>query len=134
MKFTLEETIKNHREMWLWISQKIMEDAKHGIAREIECYKRSYRLNILGTRYPIRNDCFCCHYVTRTARTGCDGCPFYWNNRKEERLCCSRKSYYNMLIFRLHKMVNDGVEYEEAKKCATLAYKIAMLPVREENK
>lgn len=132
MKFTLEETIRNHREMWLWISKKIMEDAKHGIAREIECYKRSYRAIVLKTKSYIRNDCFCCHYVTWTTRIGCDSCPFYWNNRKGEIRCYNKKSYYYILMCRLHKMVDDGAEYEEAKKCATLAYKIAMLPVREQ--
>lgn len=134
MKFTLEETIRNHREMWLWISQKIMEDAKHGIARTIECYKRSYKINVMKTREYIRGDCFCCHYSRFVVKIGCDGCPLYWNNRKTEDRCYKQRGYYCMLTCRLDKMVNDGVEYEEAKKCATLAYKIAMLPVREENK
>lgn len=129
--FTLEKTIENHRNMWTWISKKIMEDAKRGISREIECYKRSYKINVLKTRYPIRNDCFCCHYATWTTRTGCDSCPFYWNNRKEEMRCYHQKSYYYMLVCRLHKMVNSGLEYEQAKKCAILAYKIAMLPIKE---
>lgn len=29
-------------------------------------------------------------------------------------------------------MVEDGISYKDAKRCATLAYKIAMLPIREE--
>lgn len=131
MRFTLEETIRNHREMWLWISQKIMEDAKHGIVRAIECYKRSYKINVMKTREFMRSDCFCCHYSQVTERNYCNSCPLYWNNRKTADRCYRQRSYYCILTCSLDKMVNDGVEYKEAKKCATLAYKIAMLPVKE---
>lgn len=130
MKFTFEETIRNHRDMWLWISQKIMEDAKHGIARAIECYKRSYKINVMNTREFIRGDCFCCHYSQVVVKNGCNSCPFYWNDDKTEKRCHGRKSYYCLLIFKMNNMINNGLSYKEAKKCATLAYKIAMLPVR----
>lgn len=130
MKFTFEETIKNHRKMWLWISQKIMEDAKHGITRAIECYKRSYKINVMNTREFIRCDCFCCHYSQVTVKNGCNSCPFYWNYEKTEERCHGRKSYYCLLVFKMNNMINNGLCYKEAKKCATLAYKIAMLPVR----
>lgn len=132
MKFTFEETIRNHREMWLWISQKIMEDAKHGIARAVECYKRSYKINVMKTREYIRADCFCCHYSHITAKNHCDSCPLYWNDRKTENVCYAQKSYYYMLHYKLNDMVEDGISYKDAKRCATLAYKIAMLPIREE--
>lgn len=131
MKFTFEETIENHRKMWLWISQKIMEDAKHGIVRAIECYKRSYKINVMKTREFIRADCFCCHYSIVTTRTGCDSCPLYWNNRKTEERCYRQRGYYHMLERKLDNMLNNGLCYKDAKKCATLAYKIAMLPVKE---
>lgn len=131
MKFTFDETIKNHRKMWLWISQKIMDDAKHGIARAIECYKRSYKINVMKTIEYIRTDCFCCHYSHITAKNHCDSCPLYWNDRKTEDRCFRRKSYYCILYNKLDNMLNNGLSYKEAKKCATLAYKIAMLPIRE---
>lgn len=43
MKFTLEETIRNHREMWLWISRKIMEDAKR-------CATLAYKIAMLPVK------------------------------------------------------------------------------------
>lgn len=131
MKFTFEETIENHRKMWLWISQKIMEDAKHGIVRATECYKRSYKINVMNTREYIRADCFCCHYSQITAKNHCDSCPLYWNDRKTEDVCYTQKSYYYMLYYKLNDMLEDGFCYKDAKRCATLAYKIAMLPVKE---
>ena len=132
MKFTLEEAIGNHRKMWLWISQKIMEDAKHGIVREIEYYKRSYKINVMNTRESIRNDCFCCHYSKVTKGNCCNSCPLYWNDKKTEDRCYRQRSYYHMLCCKLNYMLEYGLCYKEAKRCATLAYKIAMLPVREQ--
>lgn len=133
MKFTFEETIENHRKMWLWISQKIMEDAKHGIVRALECYKRSYKINVMNTREYIRNNCFCCHYSKFTAKNYCNSCPLYWNDSKTEDRCFRRKSYYLILVHKLDDMLNNGLSYKDAKKCATLAYKIAMLPIRRNN-
>lgn len=131
MKFTLEETIENHRKMWLWISQKIMEDAKHGIVRAIECYKRSYKINVMKTREFMRSDCFCCQYSHIVAKNGCDSCPLYWNNSKTEVKCYRSRSYYYLLYCKLGNMLKNGLCYKDAKRCATLAYKIAMLPVKE---
>lgn len=132
MKFTFEEAIENHRKMWLWISQKIMEDAKHGMVRMIEDYKRSYKINVMKTREFMRSDCFCCHYSIVITKTGCDSCPLYWNDRKTEDRCYRQKSYYNTLCYKLDDMLNNSLSYKDAKRCATLAYKIAMLPIREE--
>lgn len=131
MKLTREQAIAEHRKMWLWISQKIMEDAKHGIVRVIEGYKRIYKINVMKAREYIRSDCFCCHYSVVITRTGCDSCPLYWNNRKTEERCYRQRGYYCILHNKLDNMLNNGLCYKDAKKCATLAYKIAMLPVKE---
>lgn len=47
-------------------------------------------------------------------------------------MCYAQKSYYYMLYYKLNDMLEDGISYKKAKRCATLAYKIAMLPIREE--
>lgn len=133
MKLTREQAIAEHRKMWLWISKKIMEDAKHGITRALECYKRSYKINVMNTREYIRNDCFCCHYSKVMAKNYCNNCPLYWNDRKTEDRCYRRKSYYFILVHKLDDMINNSFSYKNAKRCATLAYKIAMLPIRRNN-
>lgn len=137
MKLTREQAIAEHRKMWLWISRQIMKDyAKYGTVKEPYWYKCDY-LNCNFPDETIRSKCFCCEYVESLDEDKCEAfCPFYWNDKNTILTCCENLGYYDVInkILRIYLTYNDSyykISKEEARMLARMAYKIAMLPVKE---
>lgn len=122
MKLTKPEAIKWHRRMWIWIAREIAR--KRRVLSVAELKKKFILNNGLGK---IKNDCFCCAYVYQNNIENwynnefyCNEyCPIVWN---EGGTCCENRSEYDAVC---------SVDYNDWKKQARLAYKIAMLPERK---
>lgn len=114
MKLTREQAIEEHRKMWLWISRQIMKDY---VANE-----------------KVKSKCFCCEYVIQHGESCREDCLLYWNDKCTEFVCNDYFGYYNIITNIIKKPYSaryDFATLEEAKRAARMAYKIAMLPVKE---
>ena len=61
-------------------------------------------------------------------------CLLYWNDKCTEFVCNDYFGYYNIITNIIKKPYSaryDFATLEEAKRAARMAYKIAMLPVKE---
>lgn len=134
MKLTREQAIEEHRKMWLWISRQIMKDyVANRKVMTIYFYKREY-LNKVYPDERIRGNCFCCEYVIQHGESCSEDCLLYWNDKRTEFVCDDYFGYYEIITNIIKKPYSaryDFATLEEAKRIARIAYKIAMLPVKE---
>lgn len=136
MKLTREQAIAEHRKMWLWISRQIMKDyVANEKVRTIYYYKCDY-LNCNFPNENVKSKCFCCEYVIQHGESCSEDCPLYWNDRNTILTCFESLGYYdiiNKIVFSYLKFqdVYYRISKEEAKRMSRMAYKIAMLPVKE---
>lgn len=138
MKLTREQAIAEHRKMWLWISRQIMKDyEKHGAVKEPYWYKCDY-LNCNFPDETVKSKCFCCEYTKSLDENNCEEiCPLYWSDRNTTILtCCESLGYYDVInkiefSYLTCQYAYYKISKEEAKRMARIAYKIAMLPVKE---
>ena len=138
MKLTREQAIAEHRKMWLWISRQIMKDY---VANEKVKIIYFYKCDYLNKVYPnemITSKCFCCEYVRQTSKNRyCyKDCPLYWNDRNTIFNCFESLGYYdviNKIVFSYLTCQDTyyKISKEEAKRFARMAYKIAMLQIKE---
>lgn len=137
MKLTREQAIAEHRKMWLWISRQIMKDyVENEKVRTIYSYKCDY-LNCNFPNEIVKSKCFCCEYVESLDEIRCEAfCPFYWNDKNTVLTCCESLGYYDVInkiafSYLTCQDVYYNISKEEAKRMTRMAYKIAMLPVKE---
>lgn len=138
MRLTREQAIAEHRKMWLWISRQIMKDyKKHGTVKKPYWYKCDY-LNYNFPDETVKSKCFCCEYTKSLDESNCEEiCPLYWNDRNTILTCCESLGYYDVInkiacSYLTCQDVYYRISKEEAKRMARIAYKIAMLPIKEE--
>lgn len=138
MKLTREQAIVEHRKMWLWISRQIMKDyIKDKQVRTIYSYKCVYLNNVYPKEH-IKCKCFCCEYVTQHGNMCHKDCPLYWNDECRAFTCDDffEHGYYDVITDIIKESFSvEGyafVTLKEAKRAARMAYKIAMLPVKEQ--
>lgn len=115
-KFSKDEAIKNHREMWLWIASEYAR----GVCGTVYYLKSEY----VKKHFPENNllaDCFLCEYILEHGQEDCRGtnCLLCWNT--EDNSCIGDNSYYVQLD-------SPDLSCEERAK---LCMKIANLPVNE---
>ena len=136
MNLTREQAIAEHRKMWLWISRQIMKDY---VANEKVRTIYSYKCDYLNCNFPnekVKSKCFCCEYAAQHSGSCYKDCPLYWNDRNTILTCCESLGYYDVINKIPFSYLTGQDEYyrisnEEAKRMARMAYKIAMLPVKE---
>lgn len=134
MKLTMEQAIAEHRKMWLWISRQIMKDY---VANEKVRTIYSYKCDYLNCNFPnekVKSKCFCCEYAAQHSGSCYKDCPLYWNDKHTELKCDGCFGYYHIVVGITKKPYSaryDFATLEEAKRIARIAYKIAMLPVKE---
>lgn len=143
MKLTREQAIAEHRKMWLWISRQIMKDY---VANEKVGKIYYYKCDYLNYNFPdetVKSKCFCCEYTksldksNSLYKSNCEEiCPLYWNDRSTIPICCESLGYYDVInkIVCSYSTRQDAyykIPKEEAKRMSRMAYKIAMLPVKE---
>ena len=134
MKLTREQAIEEHRKMWLWISRQIMKDY---VANRKVMTIYSYKCDYLNCNFPnenVKSKCFCCEYVAQHSESCYKDCPLYWNDKRTEFVCNYYFGYYNIIINIIKKPYSaryDFATLEEAKRMSRMAYKIAMLQVKE---
>lgn len=138
MELTREQAIAEHRKMWLWISRQIMKDY---VANEKVRTICSYKCDYLNCNFPdekVKSKCFCCEYVESLDEIRCEAfCPFYWNDKNTALSCYDsfEHGYYDVIIDIIKEsFIGEGYAFitlEEAKRASRMAYKIAMLPVKE---
>ena len=134
MKLTREQAIAEHRKMWLWISRQIMKDY---VANRKVMTIYSYKCDYLNWNFPnekVNSKCFCCEYAIQHGKSLCEDCLLYWNDKCTELVCNEYFGYYNIITNITKKPYSeryDFVTLEEAKRMSRIAYKIAMLPVKE---
>lgn len=134
MKLTKEQAIAEHRKMWLWISRQIMKDY---VANEKVRTIYSYKCDYLNCNFPnekVKSKCFCCEYVIQHGESCSEDCLLYWNYKCTEFVCNDYFGYYNIITNIIKKPYSaryDFATLEEAKRMSRMAYKIAMLPVKE---
>ena len=154
-KFTKKQAIKLHRDMWKWIANEI---SKAGEPLEILDLKYSFvhqyiiRCMEYGKPYVRpRVDCFACEYAyNRTIELHpndysehckCEYCPFEWFSSGDEEgnyMCIENRDNINGLyeqcrvIYCTSRGKSRKVKKKLTKKQVELAYKIAMLPERQD--
>lgn len=134
MKLTREQAIAEHRKMWLWISRQIMKDY---VANRKVMTIYSYKCDYLNCNFPnekVKSKCFCCEYVAQHSESCYKDCPLYWNDKHTELKCDEYFGYYHIVVGITKKPYSaryDFATLEEAKRMSRMAYKIAMLPVKE---
>lgn len=118
MSLTKKEAISWHRRMWIWIAKQI---AKHRKVMDIVELKTQFcdMFNVHPDRY-----CFCCEYDNNW----CKSCPVVWKNENYVECSFCMDSEYEQCV-----LLYEGDEHNNNnwKKQAKIAYRIAMLPERE---
>ena len=113
MELTKQEALSWHRKMWIWIAREI---ARNKRVMEVVGLKEKFCKN---NGVSPSSHCFCCEYVyCKYEYLWCTNCLLIWDGNN-------------------HGSCIEG-EYSDIKLCsnwkkqAKLAYKIAMLPERED--
>ena len=152
-EFTKEQAIKLHRDMWKWITKQI---ARNKEPLYIDELKEKYIAN--HTEFESVNyDCFACEYAKQEQQkvfkkwhgfNRCKFCPLEWGTAGDEDgyyMCLYNNKIgfneslglYNVCKSIYFKYLMELSNCDKKvlglwKKQAKLAYKIAMLPAKEE--
>lgn len=111
MSLTKKEAISWHRRMWLWIAKEIARN------KEImDILDLKYKFCLVLNNQNLTNYCYCCDYA-KQEWIDCRLCPLIWG--EDENLKCEQAEY--AAIYHCTSW----------KRQAKLAYRIAMLPERE---
>lgn len=140
-RITKEEAIRNHRAMWIWIAREI---ARRKRTVSIVRYKEKYITEVMGLREDdVYLECFCCEYAANKRKflegssgNMCKYCPVEWQSEASAFMC----EHKNETDFKARIKKGLWIRCEimntrgrgDWKKQAKLAYKIAMLPERED--
>lgn len=146
---TKEQLIDLHREMWKWIANEISKARDKlniiNLKEEfIDEYSSKCKREGKPCVYPV-SECFACEYACdRTIELHpndysehckCEYCPFEWFSSGDEEghyMCeCNNNFDDKTGLYAQCKNMRGSNKYSW-KKQAKLAYKIAMLPAREE--
>lgn len=143
LALTKERALELHRSMWLWISREI---AKSKSILIISMLKEEYIEKYCDNK-DINYDCFACEYAIQKAEEKyrneccpryyrCEFCPLEWGATGDEegRYMCECNNNDSDDETGLYTQCKNmrGSNKDSWKKQAKLAYKIAMLPVRDE--
>lgn len=138
-KFSKDEAIKNHREMWLWIASEYAR----GVCGTVYYLKSEY----VKKHFPENNllaDCFLCTYAGFTGKVSnyipeCSNCPLDWSvdpsddTSITEGYCIDRYKYEdNEGLLGLLISISDNQAVSKDVK-ENLANQIANLPEKEES-
>lgn len=119
---TKQEAIKNHREMWNWIADKIeKEEMVLNVYELKKQYCKQFR------KFWTRNFCFLCGYASDY---GCSKCPVKWPSTADEYMCEDNGKGGDGLWIECYDMHDKG--YTDWQKQAKLARQIANLPEKED--
>lgn len=82
MELTKEKAIEEHRKMWNWIADKLLEPETQEKQKNVHVLKRDYcRKNHLN----ILHACWCCEYDWQYVHIykRCSNCPLEWGTEDE---------------------------------------------------
>lgn len=127
----------NHRKMWVYIAKTYAQylDKEDICIKDIPSVvrlKEDYIAFGVSGRYDVHNNCFLCDYVENTIGYAyCRSCPLIWGKNINE--ICGRSIYGAMNVeIGMLSVVKD--KRKTLKKIVKLAYKIADLPERSNNR
>lgn len=130
MKLTKQKAIEEHRKMWNWIADELLNP---------ETQKQNCNVHTLKQKYCKENDlelfeaCWCCEYDTQfinernSERMRCKNCPLTWGTECETDNFYCERGEDGGLWWNAHQLAING-EYEGASE---LARQIANLPEKE---
>lgn len=150
-----EQAIREHREMWLWISKQVMKNRKIGEPININSLKKEYLSRnelynlFVATGTQFYEHCFCCTFAQQvnslqrskiTGAISCCYCPINWERERngEIRLLCSSRIGLYSVVVRMSRDYTVNFIYRTARqsermarRIAKICYKIATLPEKE---
>lgn len=128
MKLTKEQAIEKHREMWNWITDKIIEEKN---VQNIYGLKQTYCENKFPNQY-ILNYCFLCEYSKEYGRENCSLCPLDWESKCNNFMCEDKYNISDGLGLWWHCQIHFDKWLNNWEEQAALARQIANLPERVE--
>jgi len=118
---TKEETIIEHRKMWLWIANEIKKNNYQKQVKKINYLIHGLGMDLYGSEIII-NACFLCNYVDcKKKYIFCSECPLDWgNNKKVTDYMCIDKEAVNdgKGLYQEFINANKKNDYQKAEQIA----------------
>ena len=133
LKLSKEETIKEHRKMWNWIADEIMQLDENETVSIVDLKLSYFKTHEIPEHQIPEMHCYCCSYaifITNDSDSFCKNCPIVWTKDAIDNKCVSLCSPYDKLNHLL-PLRHEGID---RKYLSSLAREIANLPERDDKR